>query len=62
VLYVPFNQDSPIRACQDFLTGFIADEANNEVHGRPVSVTFAKQGYMLVADDAGNVVWAVVPE
>ncbi|GAA4805361.1 sorbosone dehydrogenase family protein [Olivibacter ginsenosidimutans] len=61
VLYVPFEKGAPTGAYSDFLTGFIADEAKGEVYGRPVGVAFTKQGYMLVADDVGNTIWAVVP-
>lgn len=60
VLYVPFEKGEPTGEYSDFLTGFIADETKGEVYGRPVGVAFAKQGYMLVADDAGNTLWAVM--
>lgn len=62
VVFVPFQEGRPTGEMTDFLTGFIADAEKNEVYGRPVGVTFAKAGYMLVADDAANTVWAVVPQ
>ncbi len=62
VLYVPFDRGMPSGMPVDFLTGFIADAEKGEVYGRPVCVLFAKQGYMLVSDDAANTIWAVVPE
>jgi glucose/arabinose dehydrogenase len=42
---------------EDFLTGFVTPDAN--VWGRPVGVTEARDGSLLVSDDAGNVVWRV---
>ncbi|MFC3196790.1 PQQ-dependent sugar dehydrogenase [Parapedobacter deserti] len=62
VMYVPFENGKPKGMPEDFLTGFVADAESGEVYGRPVGVAFAKNGYMLVSDDAGNSIWAVVPE
>ena len=45
---------------EDFLTGFIADEAKSEVYGRPVGLAVLPDGSLLVADDCGNVVWRFV--
>jgi glucose/arabinose dehydrogenase len=42
---------------EDFLTGFVTPEGN--VWGRPVGVTVAKDGALLVTDDGGGVVWRV---
>lgn len=61
VVFVPFQNGMPSGDPQDFLTGFIADEDVGEVYGRPVEVAFTN-GYMLVTDDAANVIWAVIPE
>jgi glucose/arabinose dehydrogenase len=44
---------------EDFLTGFIADLAKKEVHGRPVGIAVASDGSLLVADDSGNKIWPV---
>lgn len=60
VVYVPFENGMPTGEHQDFLTGFIKDEASSEVYGRPVGVSFSQKGYMLVADDAGNTIWTVI--
>lgn len=60
VIYVPFENGMPTGKYQDFLTGFIKDEANSEVYGRPVGVTFSQKGYLLVADDAGRTIWTVI--
>ncbi|UFP93698.1 PQQ-dependent sugar dehydrogenase [Gloeobacter morelensis] len=59
VLFVPFRNGQPTGPAQDFLSGFIADEARSQVYGRPVGVTTLADGSLLVADDAGNTVWRV---
>lgn len=61
VVFVPFEGGRPAGEAQDFLTGFIKDEASNEVYGRPVGVAVARDGSLLVADDAGRTVWRVSP-
>ena len=42
---------------EDFLTGFVVD--NGHVWGRPVGITVAKDGSLLVSDDASNSIWRV---
>jgi glucose/arabinose dehydrogenase len=42
---------------EDFMTGFVLDESR--VWGRPVGVTVARDGALLVSDDAGNSIWRV---
>ncbi|WP_295129166.1 sorbosone dehydrogenase family protein [uncultured Chitinophaga sp.] len=59
VLFVPFSDGKPSAKPEDFLTGFIADENKGEVYGRPVGVAVAKDGALLVADDASNTIWRV---
>jgi glucose/arabinose dehydrogenase len=61
VVFVPFTNGKPSKP-EDFLTGFIADPATSQVHGRPVGVAVAKDGSLLVADDAGNTIWRVSAE
>ena len=61
VVFVPFSAGRPSGPPQPFLTGFVKDEATREVFGRPAGVAVARDGALLVADDAGNVVWRVVP-
>jgi glucose/arabinose dehydrogenase len=58
VVFVPFADGKPSAAAPvDVLTGFVND--NDEAMGRPVGVTLARDGALLVADDVGNVVWRV---
>jgi glucose/arabinose dehydrogenase len=40
------------------LTGFLSKD--DRAHGRPVWVTFAKDGALLVSDDTGGAIWRVV--
>ena len=59
VIFVPFQAGRTSGPAEDFLTGFIADEAKSEVYGRPVGLAVLLDGSLLVADDGGNVVWRV---
>src|SRR5690606_26192312 len=61
VIHVPFAGNQPAGMPEPILTGFL-DEEDNEAMGRPVGVAVAADGAILVADDAGEVVWRVVPE
>jgi glucose/arabinose dehydrogenase/mono/diheme cytochrome c family protein len=42
---------------EDFLTGFVVD--NGHVWGRPVGVTVAPDGSLLVTDDGSNSIWRI---
>jgi glucose/arabinose dehydrogenase/cytochrome c5 len=42
---------------EDFVTGFVVD--NGHVWGRPVGVTVARDGSLLVTDDGSNSIWRV---
>ena len=60
VVFVPFNERGfPVDGAQplDVLTGFLT--ADGKARGRPVGVIVVKDGGLLVADDAGGVVWRV---
>jgi glucose/arabinose dehydrogenase len=59
VAFVPFANGKPAGPIEDILTGFIADESKFEAYGRPVGVTVAPDGSLLVADDSGGKVWRV---
>jgi glucose/arabinose dehydrogenase len=59
VVFIPFKNGKPSGQQEDFLTGFVEDEANSKVHGRPVGVAVTKDGALLVADDSGNTIWRV---
>lgn len=61
VMFVPFVDGKPQQP-EEFLTGFIANEAGSEVYGRPVAVTTLPDGSLLVNDDDGNVIWRISAE
>ena len=48
---------------EDFLTGFLASDGSGdaaiEQWGRPVGVTVARDGALLVSDDSGNRIWKI---
>jgi len=60
VVFVPFTNGKPQQP-EDFLTGFIAEGEESEVYGRPVGVTVAKDGALLVNDDDAGIIWRVAP-
>jgi len=59
VVFVPFANGKPAGGPEDFLTGFIADQAKGKVYGRPVGIAVLPDGSLLVADDTGNKIWRV---
>lgn len=59
VVFIPFAADGKPKPPEDFLTGFIADEAASQVYGRPAGVTVAPDGSLLVNDDDGGIIWKV---
>ena len=58
VVFVPFENGKPQQP-QDFLTGFIANEEDSKVYGRPVGITVSTDGSLLVNDDDAGIVWRV---
>jgi glucose/arabinose dehydrogenase len=58
VVRVPLDQQGRAPGeYEDFLTGFVTPEG--DVWGRPVGVTVAKDGSLLVSDDGSNSIWRV---
>ena len=57
VIRVPQKDGVPTGEYEDFLPGFVTSDG--DVWGRPVGVTVAKDGALLVSDDASNTVWRV---
>jgi glucose/arabinose dehydrogenase len=58
VIRVPLHQTGRASGeYEDFLTGFVVDDEN--VWGRPVGVTVAPDGSLLVSDDASGSIWRV---
>ncbi|HVJ51737.1 MAG TPA: sorbosone dehydrogenase family protein [Aliidongia sp.] len=58
LVFVPFADGRPSGPARDILSGFLA--ADEKVsYGRPVGVTLAADGAVLMADDVGHVIWRV---
>jgi glucose/arabinose dehydrogenase len=58
VIRVPLHQTARASGeYEDFVTGFVVD--NGHVWGRPVGITVAHDGSLLVTDDGSNSVWRV---
>ena len=62
VVFFPMVDGKP-GPIEDFLTGFLASDGANDTSieqwGRPVGVTVARDGSLLVSDDTGNRIWRV---
>jgi glucose/arabinose dehydrogenase len=61
VVRIRFKNGRPAGGYENFLTGFWDGKTKNppKVWGRPVGLTVAKDGSLLVADDVGQLVWKV---
>ena len=58
VIRVPLHQTGHANGeYEDFLTGFVLP--NGQVWGRPVGITLAPDGSLLVSDDGSNSIWRV---
>jgi glucose/arabinose dehydrogenase len=57
VVFVPFENGQPAGDPVDFVSGFLTDDG--KTRGRPVGVTVAPDGSVIVADDMTNAVWRV---
>ncbi len=57
VLRVPLHNGKSNGVYEDFLTGFLTPKG--DVWGRPVGVTVAPDGSLLVSDDGSNSIWRV---
>ena len=57
VVRVRLHDGAPTGEYEDFLTGFVIDDGH--VWGRPVGVTVAHDGALLVTDDANGTLWRV---
>jgi len=58
VIFAPFQGGKP-GPIEDFLSGFVVDATANSKWGRPVGVTVAPDGSLLVSDDGGNRIWRI---
>jgi len=59
LIRVPLHQSGHASGeYEDFMTGFVVDTTH--VWGRPVGVTVAPDGSLLVTDDASNSIWHII--
>jgi glucose/arabinose dehydrogenase len=62
VIFFPMVNGKP-GPIEDFMTGLLASVGGNgetiQPWGRPVGVTVARDGSLLVSDDVGNRIWKV---
>jgi glucose/arabinose dehydrogenase len=57
IIRVIIKDGVPTGEYEDFVTGFVINDAN--VWGRPVGVTVAKDGALLFSEDANGTIWRV---
>ncbi|HEY0422505.1 MAG TPA: sorbosone dehydrogenase family protein [Rhodopila sp.] len=57
VVRLPLQNGRPNGTYEDFLTGFVASD--QAVWGRPVGLTVARDGSLLVSEDANGTIWRV---
>ncbi len=57
VVRLIMKDGAPTGEYEDFLLGFVVDDAR--VWGRPVDVAVDRYGALLVTDDGGGVIWRV---
>ena len=57
VIRVKLRDGVPTGEYQDFLTGFVVDD--RAVWGRPVGVAVARDGALLVSEDANGTIWII---
>jgi glucose/arabinose dehydrogenase len=59
VAFVGFKDGKASVDPAPFLTGFVSDPNSKNVNGRPVGVTTAPDGSLLVSDDGGGIIYRV---
>jgi len=59
VAFVGFKDGKASADPVPFLTGFVSDPKGNSVNGRPVGVTAAADGALLVSDDGAKVIYRI---
>ncbi len=59
VISIPFKNGKPTGGYDDFVAGWMPDEANRTVWGRPVGLLVLADGSLLISDDGGEKIWRV---
>ncbi|TIL56224.1 MAG: sorbosone dehydrogenase family protein, partial [Mesorhizobium sp.] len=57
VVRLKFEDGKPSGAYEDFATGFVISD--DDVWGRPVGVTVAKDGALILTEDGNGTIWRV---
>ena len=57
VIRVIMKDGAPTGEYEDFMTGFVLNE--RDVWARPVGVTVAKDGALLVSEDGNGTIWRI---
>jgi glucose/arabinose dehydrogenase len=57
VIRLPFENGKPTGAYEDFVTGFVSSDSS--VWARPVGLTVAHDGALLVSEDANGTIWRI---
>jgi hypothetical protein len=57
IVRIPLNNGVPTGRYDDFLTGFVTSDRN--VWGRPVGVTVAHDGALLMTEDGNGTIWRI---
>jgi glucose/arabinose dehydrogenase len=60
IIRIRLKDGIPTGEYQDFVTGFVIDD--REVWGRPVGVTVAHDGALLISEDGNGTIWRVTHE
>jgi glucose/arabinose dehydrogenase len=59
IIRVPFRNGHPTGGYDDFAIGWMIDETNRNVWGRPVGLLVLSDGSLLISDDGGGKIWRV---
>jgi glucose/arabinose dehydrogenase len=59
IAFVAFQDGKPSADPVPFMTGLVPDPSSSQVYGRPVGVTVAPDGSLLVSDDGAGVVYRI---
>jgi glucose/arabinose dehydrogenase len=59
IAFVAFKDGKPSADPVPFMTGLVPDPSKADVNGRPVGVTVAPDGSLLVSDDGANVIYRI---
>jgi len=59
VVRLRFKDGAPTGEYEDFLTGFVVEDDDSKVWGRPVDSAVAPDGSLLVTEDGNGVIWRI---